>query len=327
MSCVGPIAAGRWFSYAAGRATAPHRLGWYRPRAADVISETMLFLVSFAGSCCAIRVPCRWRSTAGRVHRLAVRGATRSFVQAGNSCNCSARGSRRALPPSLAASIPAHRARARRASGSSSWRPVAGRLGAVDERALGTTDIAAINTTARTATFLARAGSAGLLALAALLKSAQFPTHGWLTEVMEAPTPVSALLHAGVINAGGFLLIRFADVMLLAPGVLAVLAMVGGFTALFGALVMLTQPAVKTSLAWSTVAQMGFMILQWGWFPLALPTSSPIRSQGPCFPGLAVPGRLVHRPGPWPYRWRRGRPRLHRWRSWRDRCGFGRLRV
>ena len=111
-----------------------------------------------------------------------------------------------------------------------------------------------------------------LLAVAALLKSAQFPTHGWLTEVMEAPTPVSALLHAGVINAGGFLLIRFADVMLLAPGVLAVLVMIGGFTAIFGGLVMLTQPAVKTSLAWSTVAQMGFMILECGLalFPLAL---------------------------------------------------------
>ena len=115
-------------------------------------------------------------------------------------------------------------------------------------------------------------GAAGLLALAAILKSAQFPTHGWLTEVMETPTPVSALLHAGVINAGGFLLIRFADVMLLAPGILAVLVMIGGFTALFGSLVMLTQPAVKTSLAWSTVAQMGFMILQCGLalFPLAL---------------------------------------------------------
>ena len=89
---------------------------------------------------------------------------------------------------------------------------------------------------------------------------------------METPTPVSALLHAGVINAGGFLLIRFADVMLLAPGVLAVLVMIGGFTALFGGLVMLTQPAVKTSLAWSTVAQMGFMILECGLalFPLAL---------------------------------------------------------
>lgn len=114
--------------------------------------------------------------------------------------------------------------------------------------------------------------AAGLLAIAAVLKSAQFPLHGWLTEVMEAPTPVSALLHAGVINAGGFLLIRFADVMLLAPGVLAVLVMIGGFTALFGGLVMLTQPAVKTSLAWSTVAQMGFMIMQCGLalFPLAL---------------------------------------------------------
>ncbi|RBF92950.1 oxidoreductase, partial [Xanthomonas oryzae pv. oryzae] len=111
-----------------------------------------------------------------------------------------------------------------------------------------------------------------LLALAAVLKSAQFPTHGWLTEMMEAPTPVSALLHAGVINGGGFLLIRFSDLMLSAPGVLAVLAMLGGFTALFGALVMLTQPAVKTSLAWSTVAQMGFMMLQCGLalFPLAL---------------------------------------------------------
>lgn len=115
-------------------------------------------------------------------------------------------------------------------------------------------------------------GAAALLALAAVLKSAQFPTHGWLTEVMETPTPVSALLHAGVINAGGFLLIRFADVMLLAPGVLAVLVIIGGFTALFGSLVMLTQPAVKTSLAWSTVAQMGFLIFQCGLalFPLAL---------------------------------------------------------
>ena len=135
------------------------------------------------------------------------------------------------------------------------------------------TDIATINAAARAGqspTLITLAAAA--LALAAMLKSAQFPTHGWLTEVMEAPTPVSALLHAGVINGGGFLLIRFADVMVLAPGVLAVLAMVGGLTAIFAALVMLTQPAVKTSLAWSTVAQMGFMTLQCGLalFPLAL---------------------------------------------------------
>ncbi len=139
--------------------------------------------------------------------------------------------------------------------------------------AFGTTDIGTINAMARTGDASWYAPAAGaLLGLAALLKSAQFPTHGWLTEVMEAPTPVSALLHAGVINAGGFLIIRFADVMLLAPGVLSVLAIVGGFTALFGAVVMLTQPSVKTSLAWSTVAQMGFMMLQCGLavFPLAL---------------------------------------------------------
>ncbi len=137
----------------------------------------------------------------------------------------------------------------------------------------GTADIATINAAARTG---AAGGSLWLaalcLAVAAIFKSALVPTHGWLTEVMEAPTPVSALLHAGVVNAGGFLLIRFADVLIAAPGVLAVLALVGGFSALVGASVSLTQPAVKTALAWSTCAQMGFMVLQCGLalFPLAL---------------------------------------------------------
>ena len=139
--------------------------------------------------------------------------------------------------------------------------------------AYGTGDIATILAQARSGQGGGPAVlAAALLAASALFKSAQVPAHGWLTEVMEAPTPVSALLHAGVVNAGGVLLIRFADVMLLAPGVLSVLAILGGFSALFGGLVMLTQPAVKTSLAWSTVAQMGFMILQCGLalFPLAL---------------------------------------------------------
>ena len=139
--------------------------------------------------------------------------------------------------------------------------------------AYGSTDISAISSAARAGEGGGFAVAAALLlAVAAMLKSAQFPTHGWLLEVMETPTPVSALLHAGVINAGGFLLVRFADVMLLAPNVLAVGAMVGGFTALFGGMAMLTQPTVKTSLAWSTVAQMGFMLLECGLslFPLAL---------------------------------------------------------
>ncbi len=137
----------------------------------------------------------------------------------------------------------------------------------------GTLDIATILAAARDGVMPAGVTlAAGLLALAAILKSAQFPVQGWLTEVMETPTPVSALLHAGVINGGGFLLIRFADVMLLSPGVLAILVMIGGFTALCGGLAMLAQSAVKNSLAWSTIAQMGFMIMQCGLalFPLAL---------------------------------------------------------
>lgn len=103
-----------------------------------------------------------------------------------------------------------------------------------------------------------------LIAIAALLKSAQLPLHGWLLEVMETPTPVSALLHAGIINAGGFLVIRFAELMALSAPALHVLAIVGGATAIFGSLVMLTQTSVKVSLAYSTVAQMGFMLLQCG---------------------------------------------------------------
>ncbi len=103
-----------------------------------------------------------------------------------------------------------------------------------------------------------------LIIVAAALKTAAFPLHGWLTEVMEAPTPVSALLHAGIINSGGVLLISLAGLVQLSPGAMAALVMIGGFTALFGAVVMLTQSAVKTSLAWSTVSQMGFLLLQCG---------------------------------------------------------------
>jgi len=106
--------------------------------------------------------------------------------------------------------------------------------------------------------------AACLLAGAALLKSAQFPLHGWLPEVMETPTPVSALLHAGIINAGGFLVLRFAGLMNASGLAMDLLVIVGGFTALFGSVVMLTQSSVKVALAYSTIAQMGFMLLQCG---------------------------------------------------------------
>ncbi|MBJ7414859.1 MAG: oxidoreductase, partial [Niveispirillum sp.] len=137
----------------------------------------------------------------------------------------------------------------------------------------GTDDITAINEAAKAGALPALAGAAvGFLVLAALLKTASFPLHGWLTEVMEAPTPVSALLHAGIINSGGFLLITFAWVVQGSTASMAALVLLGGLTSLFGALVMLTQSAVKTALAWSTVAQMGFMLLQCGLglWPLAL---------------------------------------------------------
>ncbi len=103
-----------------------------------------------------------------------------------------------------------------------------------------------------------------LLVLGAITKSAQFPFHTWLPDTMETPTPVSALMHAGVINAGGFLIIRTSPLLVSAPGALVLLAVVGAFTALFGAIWMLTQTDVKRKYATSTVSQMGFMMLQCG---------------------------------------------------------------
>lgn len=103
-----------------------------------------------------------------------------------------------------------------------------------------------------------------LLVLGAITKSTQFPFHTWLPDTMETPTPVSALMHAGVVNAGGYLIIRMSPLVALAPTALAVLAVVGAFTACFAGVVMMTQPSVKRALAYSTIAQMGFMMLQCG---------------------------------------------------------------
>jgi NAD(P)H-quinone oxidoreductase subunit 5 len=103
-----------------------------------------------------------------------------------------------------------------------------------------------------------------LLVAAVCLKSAQLPFHGWLTQVMEAPTPVSALLHAGVVNIGGFLMIRLAPLMALAPAAQWVLVVVGTLTTVVAALVTTTRVSVKVALAWSTCAQMGFMLVECG---------------------------------------------------------------
>ncbi|MFW6217968.1 MAG: putative inorganic carbon transporter subunit DabA [Verrucomicrobiota bacterium] len=103
-----------------------------------------------------------------------------------------------------------------------------------------------------------------LLALGALLKSAQFPFHTWLPDTLETPTPVSALMHAGIINAGGYLIVRLSPLVVLSSPALSTLAIIGAFTAVFAGLIMLTQTSVKKTLAFSTVAQMGFMMLQCG---------------------------------------------------------------
>jgi NADH:ubiquinone oxidoreductase subunit 5 (subunit L)/multisubunit Na+/H+ antiporter MnhA subunit len=103
-----------------------------------------------------------------------------------------------------------------------------------------------------------------LVAIAALLKSAQLPVHGWLIQVMEAPTPVSALLHAGIVNLGGFVLIRLAPLVADTAPAAGLLVMTGAFTAVVAALVMTTRVSIKVALAWSTCAQMGFMLMQCG---------------------------------------------------------------
>ena len=107
-------------------------------------------------------------------------------------------------------------------------------------------------------------GSAVCLALAVVLRTALLPAHGWLIQVMEAPTPVSALLHAGVVNLGGFVLIRFATLLDHAPAARWMLAAMGLITAVLAGLVMLTRITIKVRLAWSTLAQMGFMVLECG---------------------------------------------------------------
>jgi len=106
----------------------------------------------------------------------------------------------------------------------------------------------------------------------ALIKSAQFPLHFWLPETMEAPTPVSALMHAGIINGGGILLIKLSPLLQFSSAAAVLLTSVGSLTAVFGTLVMITQNDIKKKLAYSTISQMGMMIFCCGLgaFSLAL---------------------------------------------------------
>jgi NAD(P)H-quinone oxidoreductase subunit 5 len=103
-----------------------------------------------------------------------------------------------------------------------------------------------------------------LLVITAALKSAQFPTHGWLIEVVETPTPVSALLHAGLLNAGPFLMVRMSFLMIESTSASMMLIIIGGSTALIASVIYMTQPSVKVALGYSSVAHMGFSLLLCG---------------------------------------------------------------
>jgi NAD(P)H-quinone oxidoreductase subunit 5 len=106
--------------------------------------------------------------------------------------------------------------------------------------------------------------AAFLMAVSAIIKCAQLPLHGWLIQVMEAPTPVSALLHAGIVNLGGFMLIRLAPVINTTPTAQGLLVVIGCLTSTISSLVMTTRISIKVNLAWSTCAQMGFMLMECG---------------------------------------------------------------
>jgi len=107
-------------------------------------------------------------------------------------------------------------------------------------------------------------GVALLIVLSAFIKSAQIPFHLWLPYTMEGPTPVSALMHAGIVNAGGFLINRFAPVFYYVDLSFHLAFLVGLLTAVLGSILMLVQSDIKKALGYSTVGQMGYMIMEAG---------------------------------------------------------------
>ena len=112
----------------------------------------------------------------------------------------------------------------------------------------------------------------GTMTLIALLlfcgaagKSAQFPLHVWLPDAMEGPTPVSALIHAAtMVAAGVFMIARLYAIFSMSPTAMHVIAYIGGFTSIFAASIALVQKDIKRILAYSTLSQLGYMILALG---------------------------------------------------------------
>ena len=103
------------------------------------------------------------------------------------------------------------------------------------------------------------------LFIGAMGKSGQFPLHTWLPDAMEGPTPVSALIHAAtMVTAGVFLVARFFPIFQSSETTMAIVAIVGGFTAIFAASMGLVANDIKRVLAYSTVSQLGYMMLALG---------------------------------------------------------------
>ena len=111
-----------------------------------------------------------------------------------------------------------------------------------------------------------------LLLIGAKTQSAIWPFHKWLTSSLNSPTPVSAIMHAGLVNGGGFLLVRFAPLYFDHSMLLTAIFVIGLSSALLGTLWKLMQSDVKRMLACSTMGQMGFMLAQCGLglFPAAV---------------------------------------------------------
>ncbi|PIQ82965.1 MAG: NADH-quinone oxidoreductase subunit L [Candidatus Omnitrophica bacterium CG11_big_fil_rev_8_21_14_0_20_64_10] len=96
-------------------------------------------------------------------------------------------------------------------------------------------------------------------------KSAQFPLHVWLPDAMEGPTPVSALIHAAtMVAAGVYLLARIFFIVSAVPSTMELIAAIGGFTAIFAASLALVEPDIKRILAFSTLSQLGYMVMAMG---------------------------------------------------------------
>ncbi|WP_096391325.1 proton-conducting transporter transmembrane domain-containing protein [Halopenitus persicus] len=130
--------------------------------------------------------------------------------------------------------------------------------------ATGATTVSGIGAAADTLGGPAWLVAAVALVLAAMIQSALIPFHTWLLSSMTAPTPASALMHAGFVNAGGILLTRFAPVITVDPTLMLAVVAVGGASAIGGKLLKSVQTNVKGKLGCSTIGQMGFMIMQVG---------------------------------------------------------------